>query len=194
MDILTAEWISTMFLWPAANYVKEYRETGKQGTLRLMIPKDSPVGLIDSYDVGVVAAHLLAQDSTSVHNQARYFLNGPEDVTGEQIVWLVEQYIGTKVEDVRFSDMSLIDAMIANTTESKNVTSTIKLALRIMEEGKCKASTTSPEILKLAPPKHTATEVLKRLLDESIKRHCTCQCNRCSRLIPLSFECLHWNI
>lgn len=44
------------------------------------------------YDVGVSAGHLLSQDDPNVHNKAKYVLNGPEDITGEQIVGMVEQH------------------------------------------------------------------------------------------------------
>jgi hypothetical protein len=38
----------------------------------------------------------------AVHNKAKYVLNGPEDVTGRQIVKMVEQYIGTQVDQCIF--------------------------------------------------------------------------------------------
>jgi uncharacterized protein YbjT (DUF2867 family) len=117
-----------MFLQPAASFIKQYQKTGKQGTLSLMVNKDGPIGLVDSDDVGRVAAHLLAQDDTAPHNRAKYVVNGPEDITGEETVKLVEAYIGTKVESVKYEDLSLIDQMADQSSESRNLIMSIKKA------------------------------------------------------------------
>ena len=154
-----------MFLWPAAEFVRQYRETKKQGTLSMMIDAGTPTGLIDSSDVGIIAAHLVSQDDTTPHNHAKYVLNGPEDVTGNQVVELIEQYIGEKVEKVSFQDLSMIDHMAEQSSESKNLILTIKQAPVTMWQGRCKASTTSKEILELYAPKRTYVDVLKALLN-----------------------------
>jgi uncharacterized protein YbjT (DUF2867 family) len=154
-----------MILSPAADIIKEFRKTGKQSPLRIMIDASTPTGLIDPYDVGVVAANLLAQEQTATHNRARYILNGPEDVTGEQIVDLVEQHIDEPVRDVIFKDLSMIDHMIDNTHESKNVIRSIKFAPTTSWAGQAKANTTSKEIVELYSPKRTALEVLQQLLE-----------------------------
>ena len=160
---------SSFWMMPAAEFIKEYRKTGKQNVLKLMAAKDAPVGVIDSSEIGVFAAHLLAQDDISVHNKAKYVLNGPEDVTGKQIVELVEQYIGTKVDEVVYKDTSAIDFLyemkFAASGQSKNVILSIKYAMETGWEGKCSASTTSKEVLELAAPKHTAADALKTLLE-----------------------------
>jgi nucleoside-diphosphate-sugar epimerase len=131
-----------------------------------MASQDGPVGVVDADEVGVVAARLLAQKDTAVHNKAKYILNGPEDVTGEKIVKMVEQYIGTRVEKVIYKDMSFVDQMAAETRESKSVISTIKYALVTGWEGKCTASTTSKEVLELAAPSRTPADALKAMLEE----------------------------
>jgi uncharacterized protein YbjT (DUF2867 family) len=160
---------SNFLLMPAVGLIKEYRETGKQSGLKLLAAKDAPVGVIDGSEVGVFAAHLLAQDDVSAHNKARYVLNGPEDITGRQIVDLVEGYIGTKVDEVSYQDTSAIDWLyemkFAGTGESKNVILTIKYSLEPGWEGKCSASTTSKEVLDIAAPKRTVADVLKDLLE-----------------------------
>jgi uncharacterized protein YbjT (DUF2867 family) len=154
-----------MFLTPAAEFIKEFKKTGKQGSVSLIIDASTPTGLIDSYDVGVVAAHLLAAEQTGPHDQKRYVLNGPEDVTGEEIIKLVEQYIGEPVKDVKYKDLSFIDDMANNSSESKNVMLSIKGAPVTSWEGKAKAETTSKEILELYAPKRTVSEVLKELVE-----------------------------
>jgi uncharacterized protein YbjT (DUF2867 family) len=154
-----------MFLTPTAEFIKDFKKTGKQGSLSMIIDASTPTGLIDSYDVGVVAAHLLAQEDTAPHNKAKYILNGPEDVTGEQVVKMAEQYIGEPVKDVKFQDLSFIDQMADNSSESKNVIRSIKFAAVTSWEGKAKAETTSKEILELYAPKRTVAEVLKELVE-----------------------------
>lgn len=165
---LQANIFSTFYLSTAAELIKKYRKTGDQDTLRLMASKDAPVGIIDPYDVGVFAAHLLSQGDPTAHNQAKYVLNGPEDITGKQIVDMVEQHIGTQVKEVSYKDMSFIDSLYELNhaeTQAKNVIMSIKHALETAWEGKCSASTTSEKVLDLAAPKRTPADVLKTLLE-----------------------------
>ncbi|GFF57496.1 hypothetical protein IFM51744_09233 [Aspergillus udagawae] len=161
---------SPLYLSTAAEFIKQYRKTGKQETLRLMASKDAPVGIIDPDEVGVLAAHLLSQDDHAVHNKAKYVLNGPEDITGSQIVDMIEQQIGAKVKDVSYKDMSFIDTIyehkFAATQQSKNIILSIKHAPETAWEGKCMASTTSKEVLELAAPKRTPADVLRALLEQ----------------------------
>ena len=160
---------SQVVMSPAAEFIKKYRETKEQDTLRLMVSEDAPVGIIDPEEIGVIAAHLLAQNDTSVHNKAKYVLNGPEDITGKQIVDIVEQHIGAAVKNVIYKDTSFIDmlyeAKYAATKESKNVIYSIIHAPETAWEGKCSTSTTSKEILELAAPKKTPADALKTLLE-----------------------------
>lgn len=157
---------TTMYLGPAAELIKQYRKTGKQHTLRLIASADAPNAPIDPDEVGTIAAHLLAKDDTSPHNQAKYVLQGPEDITGEQIVRMVEQHIGTKVEHVSFKDMTFIDEWAASRGETAHLILTIKHAPEVSWEGKTTASTTSKEILELAAPSRTPADVMKSLLKE----------------------------
>ncbi|KAJ6115355.1 hypothetical protein N7486_001133 [Penicillium sp. IBT 16267x] len=159
---------TNFYLSNAVELIKQYRKTGKQDTLRLMASEDSPVGVIDPDDVGVFAAHLLSLDDPTGHNKAKYVMNGPEDITGKEIVAMVEQYIGARVEEVSYKDMSFLEMLyelkFAPTSQSKNVIMSIKHAAETGWEGKCSASTTSPEVLKLAAPKGTCADALKTLL------------------------------
>ncbi|CEJ62809.1 Putative NmrA-like family protein [Penicillium brasilianum] len=160
---------SPLIMSPAVDFIKKFRETGQQDTLRLLLSKDAPVGVIDPDEIGAIAAHLLSLDDTSTHNKAKYVLNGPEDINGMQIVAKVEQHISTPVKDVSYMGVSFIDMMYeykyAATKESKNVIYSIKRAPETAWEGKCSASTTSPEILKIAAPKCTPADTLKTLLE-----------------------------
>ena len=155
-----------LYLSSAIEFIKNYRKTGKQDTLRLMASKDAPIGIIHPDDVGVFAAQLLLVQDPTIHNHARYIMNGPEDISGSQIVKMIEQHISAKVEDIRYKDMSFIDQWAATTQGSKTVILSIKHALETGWDGKCTASTTSKEVLQLAAPKRTPTDVWKSLLEE----------------------------
>ncbi|GAP93479.1 hypothetical protein SAMD00023353_10300030 [Rosellinia necatrix] len=157
---------SPLYLRTAADLVKQHRATGTQGLLRILGTADTPVGIVDPYDVGVLAARLLAQEDTAPHNGARYIVNGPEDITGNQIVAMVEKYIGTKVENVSFGDMSFIDAWAERSGDHKIYIMSIKHSLAAVQKGLCPASTTSKEVLQLAPPTRTAAETFASMLEE----------------------------
>ena len=158
---------STFVLSPAAQLIKNYRKTGQQETLRLMASHDAPVGIVEAHDVGVLAAHLLSQEDTTVHNNAKYVVNGPEDITGEQIVKMVEERIGTKLQSVSYKDVSFIDTMANSVPEGeRHLILSIKYAPVTAWEGKCTASTTSKQVLELAAPARTPAEVLEALLAE----------------------------
>ncbi|KXH49651.1 hypothetical protein CNYM01_01505 [Colletotrichum nymphaeae SA-01] len=151
-------------LYSAVEFVKEYRQTKKQGILKLIADKDAPVGAIDPDDIGTFAAHLLWKEDPSRHNGAKYVLNGPTDVTGRDIVKWVEEAIGEPVDNVEYRDVSLVDAMVLATKESKNLISSIKAAPVTLWEGKCPASTTSKEVIEIAAPNRSVIDAWKALL------------------------------
>lgn len=157
------------YLAPAVQHIKHYKETGEQDTLSLMMAKDAPVTPNDPSEVGAFAARLLALDDPSPHNRAKYVLNGPEDITGEQLVGLVEQHLGTKVKDVNYQDLSFLDALVdagfGGPGQSKAIIRSIRYGLMAMWEGSCDASTTSKEVTEIGSPKWTPAEVLNRLLE-----------------------------
>lgn len=162
---------SAFYLGAAAEFVKSYehaRRTGEpqQGdtTLRLMAAEDVGAGIVEADDVGALAAHLLAERDPARHNRAKYVVNGPEDITGRQIVDMVEERIGAPVPKVSYKDASLADLMAAQSPEPKSIILSIKHAMDTNWAGKCKASTTSREVLEIAAPKTTPAESFKALL------------------------------
>lgn len=157
---------TAMFLASIVEFIKQTRRTGQQGPLSVMIDADTKDGLVDAHEVGILAAHLLAKDDTSPHNTARYVVNGPEDVTGRQVVKLAEEHIGAPVRDVRYKDMSFIDQMAANSSHSKNLILSIKHAPDATWNGQAMAGTTSKEVLELYAPRRTVAEILKELIEE----------------------------
>ncbi|KAM0438485.1 hypothetical protein ACHAPT_001234 [Fusarium lateritium] len=154
-----------LYLSSAAEYVKNFRKSGKQEALRLMADKDAPVGAIDPDDIGAIAAHLLAEEDPSRHNKAKYVLNGPEDITGQQIVEMVERSIGTKVDNIIYKDISHVEFLLEAMQGPKNIIKSVEHALELVWEGKCSASTTSKEILELGLLKTTPAEVFSVLIE-----------------------------
>lgn len=158
-----------MFFFPAAQFIKEFRETGQQGTLKLMGSKDTPVGVIDSDEVGVVAAKLLAQADTTKNNKKKYVLNGPEEITGEGILRLVEKIIGVTVENVSYQDQSWLDGFLEaeymGTGISRNIVLSMKRAAEKSWDGRFPTVPTSQEVLELAAPRRTPEEMLETLLE-----------------------------
>ncbi|KAI4719455.1 NAD(P)-binding protein [Aureobasidium sp. EXF-10727] len=155
----------SMFLGSAAEFVKNYRETGEQGTLSSLIDADTPYALVDSGEVGIIAGHLLAQEDVTPHNNKKYIVNGPEDFSGRKLVELVEEHIGAKVDEnkVVFQDMSFLDQM-AKGPHSKNLIYSIEHAPKNNKDVTCRAAATSKEILELYAPRRTASDVMKDLL------------------------------
>lgn len=156
---------TTTFLGSVAWFANEFRKTGTQPPLSLLINRDAPVGLIDPYDVGVFAAHLLAQEDTAPHNGKRYVLNGPEDITGAEVVKIVEECIGEPVKDVRYADLSMIDELVEHYDGSKNLISSIKQAPVTTWEGKAGTDTTSKDVPGIYAPQRTVREAFKAMVE-----------------------------
>jgi nucleoside-diphosphate-sugar epimerase len=156
---------TTMALAPALEFIEQYRKGSTQSTLLLLADEDAPVAVIHPDDIGRFAAVLLSLEDHSVHHKAKYVLNGPEDINGKQIVKLVEQYIGTSVEKVKFRDVSFIDSWADSAKENKPLILSIKLAPVTGWDGKCSTATSSKEFLELAPPQITPAGWLESSLE-----------------------------
>ena len=135
----------------------------------MLIPnEDALLRCVHPNDVGRFAAVLLSQADYSVYNKAKYVLNRPEDITGKQIVKLVEQHIGTQVYNVKFRDLSFVDSWAALVKENKSLILSIKHAPVTSWAGKCSTATTSKEVKELAAPQITPAGWLKSALEASI--------------------------
>jgi uncharacterized protein YbjT (DUF2867 family) len=165
---LQPNFFTRMYLASAAEWVKDYRKTGNsQATLKTNVAEDEAVAMIDPEDVGSVGSHLLALDDPAPHNGAKYVLSGPEDLTGKQLLTLVEKYAGTKVPAVEFKDVTWIDELSKSGGYPEKVLSSIRAGCIPLWQGDCSLSgtPTSAEIMKLAAPKRTPEDAFKALLD-----------------------------
>ncbi|KAF2629854.1 hypothetical protein BU25DRAFT_429541 [Macroventuria anomochaeta] len=155
-----------IFMWhylsPAVELVKKVRDGGKQVPLRLFVGADAPVGIIDPDEVGFFAALILLQEDISVHNKRKYVLNGSEDITGSQLVKMVEDHIDAKVEDVKFKDFLFLQDMVAAMPhESKNVSLSLECAAESVWVGMTSAKTTSTEELNLQRRRRRLLNILR---------------------------------
>ena len=133
----------------------------QHGTL---LDENAPIAAVEPSEVGVFAAHLLSEADPSRHNKKRYVVNGPEDLTGKDVVKLVEGVIGAKIEEVEYRDLTMLQAFVASWPGSKNALSTVRYSVDAMWEGKASKATDSKEVLEIAPPQATAEQVLKAML------------------------------
>ncbi|PVH68144.1 NAD(P)-binding protein [Cadophora sp. DSE1049] len=154
---------SSFVLANAVALVKEYRKTGKQQPLSMITSKDVGSGIIDANDVGAFAAYVLASPNPESHNRKRYVLNGPEDISGQDIVDLVEKEMGAKVEKVIFKDLSFLDHNAQGPL--KILTLSIKHAVETSWEEKCGIDTTSKEVFEIRAPKITVAQAFKTALE-----------------------------
>jgi hypothetical protein len=155
---------ATQVMAPALDLIKEYRKTGKQGPFSMIMDTNSPNAVVDANDVGVFAAHLLASEQTEKHNRARYVLTGPEDVTGEQIVKLVEGHLGELVKDVRYKDFSFLDAWADFMSEQRTLLKAIGRAGGAIWGGSA-LETRSKEVPEIYTPKRTIEQVLREMVE-----------------------------
>ncbi|KAL2066399.1 hypothetical protein VTL71DRAFT_2470 [Oculimacula yallundae] len=155
---------TSMVMGNAVSMVKEFRKTGKQQPLSMMTSEDAGVGIVDPNDVGAFAAHVLADEQPEKHNGKRYALNGPEDITGQEIVGMVEKELGVPVEKVLYKDMSFLVQMAEGS--QKVLIMSIYHAVETAWEGKCGINTTSKEVFDIYAPKKTPAQTFKDLLEE----------------------------
>lgn len=155
------------FLGSVVEWIRKFRETGQQDRLDLVPAADVPVSLIDPADIGRVASALLALEDPTPHNKATYVLRGADDVTGRDIVAMVEEEIGTKVSNVEFKSTVMIDALGTHGIYPERAIPSIKAGCNFVWAGQCTTygTPTAKEILSLAPPEITAREGFKRLLE-----------------------------
>lgn len=147
-----------MYLASAAEWVKQYRKTGDLTALfKTNVAENAAVAMIDPEDVGSVGSHLLALDDTSSHNGAKYVLSGPEDLTGRQLLALVEKHAGVKIENVTFEDVPWIDELSKTGGYPEKVLSSIRAGCIPLWQGDCSltGTPTSAAIAKLDPPQRT---------------------------------------
>lgn len=165
---LQPNFFTTTFLATAVGWIQKYQNTGKQEVLAMLSTADGAVAMIDPEDVGNVGAHLLALEDPTLHNHARYILSGPEDVTGKDIVKLVEQYTNVKVDRAEFKATGLLTGLVEAGVFPEKLLPSLLAGGEPLWQGKTSLARTptNKEIVELAPPKRTIADALKAMLEE----------------------------
>lgn len=159
---------SRQMVEPAAEAVKTYRQNGSyDGSLRLILAADLPGAWIEPDDVGKIAGKLLALADPSAHASQKYIINGPEDVTGKELVAEIERLTGSKVDDVAFNDRAFIDGFRAAGMPEKIISSLHK-AVDMLQAGAALSNVepTAQAIMDLMPPTTTVRESLLYLVGD----------------------------
>lgn len=164
---LQPNYFTGTYLASAVEWVKAYRSTGTQGVLALIPEADTTAAIIDPEDIGNVGAHLLALDNPTPHSRARYILNGPEDVTGQQIVEVAEQLAGVKAQEVQFKSTSWLSDLVKHGALPEKLLPSFTAALDLVwqNEFSLAAIPTSEQVLEIAPPRRTVADAMKAMLD-----------------------------
>jgi uncharacterized protein YbjT (DUF2867 family) len=165
---LQPNFFTASYLASAVEWIKVYRQTGNQEEFSMIPAADAAVAMIDPEDVGNVGAHLLSLEDPTAHNHIKYVLSGPKDVTGKQIVDLVEQCVGAKVQDAAFKVTSWLSELVEAGWYPEMALPSILAGCEPLWQGKCSLARTptSKEVMELAPPKRTVGEALKAMLEE----------------------------
>lgn len=162
---LQPNFFTATYLASAAEWIKEYRKTGKQGTFKTNVAEDVNVAMVDPQDVGSVGANLLALDDPKNHNQAKYVVSGPEDINGKKIVDIIEKVAGVKVEKAEFKDVSWIDDLAKSGMYAEKVLSSIRFGCIPLWEGQCTLANTptSKPLQEVYVPKRTVAAALENM-------------------------------
>lgn len=161
---LQPNFFTASYLASAVSWIKSYKRNGKQETLATNLAADVPVAMINPEDVGNVGAHLLALEDPTPHNQARYVLSGPQDVTGQDVVRLAEQYVGVKIDEVKFEDTD----WLKDIGFPEKILGSVLAGCVPLWQGKCSlaGTPTSKEVMELAPPRWNVADSLQAMLKE----------------------------
>ena len=125
-----------------------------------MFDEEAPVALINPQDIGEAAAKLLSLDDPSPYFRKKYNLSGPEDVTGKDIISILEQVTHQKIQ-VDYKNLDLFKSLSKTYPESvlesrnRGVQGNLWKGLSRLEN-----TPTSPEMLALAPPHSTVKEFI----------------------------------
>ncbi|CAK9188795.1 unnamed protein product [Sphagnum troendelagicum] len=130
----------------------------------LLLDEKAPVALIDPEDVGEAAAKLLALNDPSPHYEKKYNLSGPEDVTGNDVVSILEQITHRKIEG-DYKNLAPFIALREQGGYPESTWDSLEYGInKILWTGVSRLANTptSPELLLLSPPHSTVKEFIQR--------------------------------
>lgn len=123
--------------------------------------------MINPADVGIAAAHLLVQPDPTAFSGRKYQLSGPENITGSQVVKMVESAAGVSVDEFCFEDLSFLDQLVKE-GYTATVVEAIKHGFTPLWDGACSREgyPTSGAIRELADPVKTADAAFREMLTQ----------------------------
>ncbi|CAF0876481.1 unnamed protein product [Adineta steineri] len=133
-----------------------------------MLDEHAPIAMIDPQDIGEVAAKLLSLEDPSSHFRKKYNLSGPEDVTGKDVVSILEQITQKKIQ-VNYRDLTLFKFYIEKMGYPKSVSDSLESGRRDnlwIGLSRLENTPTSPEILQLAPPHSTIKQFIQQAFNQ----------------------------
>lgn len=165
---LQPNFFTSMFMAAAAEWIKDYRTTGKQATLKLLLDDLTPAALIHPSDVGALGAAILAlsDEALATHRSQRYILAGPSNIKGCDIVAVVEKIVGVKVEDVKFRDDSALTYLAEIGAFEKRLVPSVLNGLVPLWNGTSsrEGAGNSSAVVELREPQLTIEDALREMI------------------------------
>ncbi|CAF1057919.1 unnamed protein product [Adineta steineri] len=163
--VLRANYFMNSLILPALGWLKQ---KNTNDPLPLMLDEHAPIAMIDPQDIGEVAAKLLSLEDPSSHFRKKYNLSGPEDVTGKDVVSILEQITQKKIQ-VNYRDLTLFKAYTEKMGYPKSVSDSLESGRRDnlwIGLSRLENTPTSPEILQLAPPHSTIKQFIQQAFNQ----------------------------
>ena len=163
---LRANFFTNTILLPSIHWLQKNKT---EGPVPFLVDEEAPNAIIDPQDVGEAAAQLLSLEDPSPHFRKKYNLSGPEDVTGRDIVGILEHVTNQKIlPDYRnltiFKDLVEYAGYPQNVWDSLEYGRSGNLWTGISQLA---STPTSPELLALAPPHSTVKEFIQNAFNQS---------------------------
>jgi len=159
--VLRANVFISTLISPSVDWLKKNKTNGP---IPVLLDEKSPIALVDPKDVGEAAAKLLALDDPFPHYEKKYNLSGPEDVTGEDVVLILEQITHRKIE-ANYRNIDAIRTFVEQDVYPESAWDSMEYSFNeISWKGVSRLANTptSPEILQLSPPHSTVKEFVEQ--------------------------------
>jgi uncharacterized protein YbjT (DUF2867 family) len=164
--VLRANYFVGTFVLPAIEWLKKNKTNEP---MPMLLDEDSPVAIINPQDIGEAAAKLLIIDDPSIHFGKKYNLSGPEDVTGKNIVSMLEQITHQKIK-ADYKNLTIFKLLCQRSGYPESVWESLEYGRRgnLWTGASRLANTpTSPEMLQLAPPHSTVKEFIQQAFNNT---------------------------
>jgi uncharacterized protein YbjT (DUF2867 family) len=163
--VLRANYFTNLPVSPAIDWLKNNKTNDP---MPFMLDEETPVAFIDPQDVGEAAAKLLTLDDPSPHFRKKYNLSGPEDVTGKDIISILEQVTHLKIK-VDYKSLDIFKTLYKKGGYPESVWESLDYGGQmnlLAGVSRLENTPTSPEMLALAPPHSTVKEFIQQIFKQ----------------------------